>query len=542
MFRGAESQVAMYLVESTPSADLVDAAAEQLTRVSGNPSPDDALAAVILGNDALTAARPSTPAQLANACSAAGFDLVVPPTWGDELVAMAVLAQLAGRSEYAVIACTCRRVADLVSRIQASAPALEIVAPPVAAARALRAIHGDAILITYVGECPSAADPAIDVRFTPTGLFAQLDRQGVSLTDQPRELGSGESNRWRRHASLPGGLPALRLLARAPVDRVLRTLDEATFERGELTRGRSNVLIDLADAAGCACGAERDRIAECEPPRSSVPVVQCPLGLTMGAEPTPRPARVVSLRGPARQSVGDRVDVGTDAAPGSESGAAGILMPSTPDTAATPVGIEAEALPLAPPAPPAAAVPPSRRDGSRAPDRDGGSSRVGAGPRRRALVALPVIVLALTAALGVAVYAGGASTGGEGDRSQTEGTATMSGPADDAKRSAGAPVAAGTVGAPGAVASPPGVAAQAARDSSRSFAAGTDSATSRLAADSGARADSAARAAVRRRARRAALVVPGWMPQGRPAFVPIDTTRRKPDSSAASPDTARPPA
>jgi hypothetical protein len=64
------------------SAGVVDAAAAPRSGDKGASR-----AAVILGNDAILAAEPSTTAQLAHACGAAGFDIIVPPSWGDELVA-----------------------------------------------------------------------------------------------------------------------------------------------------------------------------------------------------------------------------------------------------------------------------------------------------------------------------------------------------------------------------------------------------------------------------------------------------------------------
>ena len=64
-------------------------------------------AAVILGNDTIVAARPFSPFQLANACRAAGFDMVVPPSWGDELIATEYLERLAVCRDAVAIACNC---------------------------------------------------------------------------------------------------------------------------------------------------------------------------------------------------------------------------------------------------------------------------------------------------------------------------------------------------------------------------------------------------------------------------------------------------
>ena len=48
-------------------------------------------AIAIVGNDVLLAVRPATAVQLAHALQRIGFDIVVPASWGDELVAYAAL-------------------------------------------------------------------------------------------------------------------------------------------------------------------------------------------------------------------------------------------------------------------------------------------------------------------------------------------------------------------------------------------------------------------------------------------------------------------
>ena len=66
---------------------------------------------VILGTDALLAASPATPVQLAHACLRAGFANVVPASWGDEILAAAVLRRLPNFGAGPVIQCTCPIVA-----------------------------------------------------------------------------------------------------------------------------------------------------------------------------------------------------------------------------------------------------------------------------------------------------------------------------------------------------------------------------------------------------------------------------------------------
>src|SRR5579871_6207505 len=108
---------------------------------------------VIVGADAYLVARPATPVQVAHACRAAGYAAAIPATWGDELIAEACARRLATRSLPSAIFCACRRVRD---RLLGPGPDLmpflmSFVAPPIAAARYLRALYGDApIDVTYV--------------------------------------------------------------------------------------------------------------------------------------------------------------------------------------------------------------------------------------------------------------------------------------------------------------------------------------------------------------------------------------------------------
>ena len=100
-----------------------------------------------LGNDALLAARPYTPAQLASACVLAGFDIIIPPSTGDEIVAAAYLDGLRGRADHTVIACACPHVRARVEESPfGGIPRVAIASPPVAAARYLRAWQLQAVL------------------------------------------------------------------------------------------------------------------------------------------------------------------------------------------------------------------------------------------------------------------------------------------------------------------------------------------------------------------------------------------------------------
>ena len=245
----------------------------------------------ILGADALLAAHPATAVQLAHACLRIGYHAVVPASWGDELIAGGCLRHIAARrrsgDDGPAIFCACPHVAH---RLLAVGPDLEpflasFVAPPVAAARYLRALYAPTrIRLTYVGRCPGAADDAIDARLTPDELLAVLTERGVDLMDQPRVFDSVIPPDRRRFLSQPGGLPAAEMLRRVDPERreTAVTGPELATELAQILLSRSDVLIDVAARLGCACSgaaanvapeAARAGVAALEPPRASSPIV-----------------------------------------------------------------------------------------------------------------------------------------------------------------------------------------------------------------------------------------------------------------------------
>ena len=504
-------------------------------------------AAVILGNDAILAARPSTTAQLTHACGAAGFDIVVPPSWGDELVARRCLERLADRTEDAVVACTCDRVRALLPNLDRNATGypghVSLAAPPVAAARYLRLVYGDPLLVTYVGDCPSAADPSIDARFSPTGFLASLHRQGIEVPLQPNDATAAEAGRWRRYESVPGGLPARRFLARPPIDRVVRTV-EPTDVGVAFRSSRAKVLLDLAPAAGCYCSADSDRLAETEPERSASPIVVAPAMLDLSpAGSVPRGRQTLRARlddieaaPPSRPTVipsppapSERAETSSRTEPPVAPAATAASRPEVRIARA----VEAPNVVARGPEPTAHRPNPARArpattlepTTTRPVANQVASAAAGRERRRRvALVAIPAAVLGVAVALGAAVYLGVS-------RRATPGPPSAPSLPQDSVVSKSA---SGELG-------PPALA-----DSSRN-AVGTGAVTpsavsesSVTARDSSVRADSARERARRTRREPVPEIVPGWLPQGQPAFVPRDTSitpRRDSTVPRVRPDT-----
>src|SRR5205814_701446 len=92
------AQHARLFVDASPTSTtigaLVSAAVATSTPIQPTISLPPAMPIVILGTDALLAAAPATPVQLAHACLRGGYTNVIPASWGDELIASAVIRAL----------------------------------------------------------------------------------------------------------------------------------------------------------------------------------------------------------------------------------------------------------------------------------------------------------------------------------------------------------------------------------------------------------------------------------------------------------------
>lgn len=248
------------------------------TATPGAPLPSVA----IIGTDALLAARPATPVQLAHACLAAGYVAAYPATWGDELVAAACVRRLAARGDDAAILCACPHVSDALLEVGSDLARflVPLVPPPVACARYLRALYGyGRVRITYIGGCPGAHDPSIDANLTPAQFFGVLTQLGIVLPDQPQVFDSVLPPDRRRFRSLPGGAPAPESLTSdaggLPLEEIIAN-DWKTELAQHLLTGRPS-LFDLAPSVGCHCAGARPgvspadarpAVAALEPPRA----------------------------------------------------------------------------------------------------------------------------------------------------------------------------------------------------------------------------------------------------------------------------------
>jgi hypothetical protein len=306
--------------------------------VTPTDQPSENLAIAVVGNDALIEALPARPIQFAHACLAAGFDLVFPESWGDELVAEATLRALGGRSGQPAVFCACPIVRQrlLASGVELASLLVNTVAPPVAVARHVRALYSARIgQLMYIGDCPAAGPPDYDVRYRTAEFLALLADSGIDVLAQPTVFDAVLPPDRRRFASLPGGCPAPETLWELGHQRALVELShgggEFATELAQQLLARQSALVDVAPALGCVCSGvtattpgshARVAVASLEPPRAPNPVVESAIVDSL-AEPVYGVPRATFLR--------DRVG-GT--APGSADAATHVT--SRPPVAITP--------------------------------------------------------------------------------------------------------------------------------------------------------------------------------------------------------------
>jgi hypothetical protein len=264
----------------------------------------------ILGADAILAAQPATPVQLAHGCLRAGYGLAVPASWGDELIAGECLTRLAERGARPAVMCSCPHVrSELLAVGPDLGPMLiPLVAPPVAVARYLHQIYGrDRIHLTYIGNCPAAADDALNVHLVPADFLAALAASGIVLTEQPTVFDSVLPPDRRRFLSIAGGVPSAEQLWSAGNGRSLVELDGEDYliDLAQHLLSHQCALIDLAPRLGCACSgvsaqvparSARAAVAVMEPPRASSAVIDAGVTIEL-SDPIPC-AAIVAAEGP----------------------------------------------------------------------------------------------------------------------------------------------------------------------------------------------------------------------------------------------------
>lgn len=269
----------------------------------------DGLSVLVVGNDTLIEMLPARPIQVARACGRAGFDLVIPLSWGDELVAGTVIEVLSERPAAPAILCSCplvrRRLLHAGPELAASM--LSVVAPPVAVSRHLRAIFGAQLRsLTFAGRCPSARLPDYDLALDPRDLRDIFAAGRISPDDEPDYFEDVIPPDRRRFLSLPGGCPTPEHLWQQCNERVPLDLEgrDVALDLAQALLSSQPVLVDIALAVGCSCAGitaattgrlARIAVASLEPPRASASVVEPAEGIQLRLDPTGTEPRRSSL-------------------------------------------------------------------------------------------------------------------------------------------------------------------------------------------------------------------------------------------------------
>jgi len=264
----------------------------------------------------MLAALPATPVQLAHACLLAGFANVIPASWGDELVASAVLRRLPEFGTSPAIQCSCPIVAHRLLTVGGDLRPvmLPVVPPPVAVARYIHALANQTrARVTFVGKCPGAIDESIDIRMTPAALIDMLGERGIRLEDQPHVFESILPPDRRRFRSQPGGVPTAEALWTEFGSRTLVEIDgdDIVAEIAQHVLTGKNVLLDVSTRLGCACSGAvrgttpkdaRPLVVIHEPPRAAAPIVdeRNPINLDLEIPAVSRtPIDIMALRASA---------------------------------------------------------------------------------------------------------------------------------------------------------------------------------------------------------------------------------------------------
>jgi hypothetical protein len=216
-----------------------------------------------------------------------GFDLVIPLSWGDELVAEAALRALEARGPSPALLCSCPLVRQrlLQSGADLANVMVSLVSPSVAVARHLRASIGAQLgSLSFVGRCPDALPPEYDATYEPAEFFSLLKNRGIELEKQSEYFMDRLPADRRRFVSLPGGCPSAESLWQRCNERTLVEVEGEDFpiEIAQHLMSPQSVLVDSAAALRCHCSgvtqstagfSARIAVTSLEPPRSSTPIV-----------------------------------------------------------------------------------------------------------------------------------------------------------------------------------------------------------------------------------------------------------------------------
>ena len=264
------------------------------------------LAVLVIGTDTVIEALPARPIQLAHACGQLGYDLVIPASWGDELVAHAAVDAIGDGNAAPAVLCACPVVRQrlLQHGSQLARSMVSLVAPPIAVARYLRSHFGERLrTLEFAGRCPDARKGDYDEAFEPDQLLSLVRSRGIELRTQPDSYLNQVPPDRRRFVSLPGGCPTADALWRNCNERTLVEIEERDLSVAlaqNLLTPRP-VLVDVAPAMGCSCSgvthttsgaSARVAAMSIEPPRSAVPILDVPEDIDLSGE-----GRQIALHG-----------------------------------------------------------------------------------------------------------------------------------------------------------------------------------------------------------------------------------------------------
>lgn len=254
-------------------------------------------AVLVLAVEAAAHFYPQTPEQVVNACYRAGFRAVHRGVIGDELVAGEYKQLWTDPDWGTMIRSTCPIVVD---RIRKQYPELVPYLAPIqtplgAEAEYHRALYGQDVKLVYVGVCLADNGSHVDASLTFQDLEELLRRRGVVLEQQPQHYERIPEVR-QRYISTAGGLPLPVLQREHQASRrfrKMRGLDGLSAIARAVGVDRMDLgFVDILPCEGCLdhplLGPKeelfwrRQVVAETEPPRSEVPVVDPEVRVELG--------------------------------------------------------------------------------------------------------------------------------------------------------------------------------------------------------------------------------------------------------------------